>query len=310
MGRSRVYCTRPANANRQHNASAARPIPEKPQVPSAATDAETARSARPRVLPLRLGDPTCASRRSGLVRTPARGDTARREGSTTTVQAMPADVRPPMASTAPTASVAPPMAAQVGDPLGQVPGPSRGAGARPPARCGLRCPADGSRYRSIAGRSASSSSSSPRVLAANADSRRSLELLRVSRPTRVHARAAVQRSVAVRVGRAQPRITWHRDASAVGSSTGTRSTALRRVSRDPLGTRGLGRRSSSPRGEHPRPVRGDGDGVLEVRGAGAVRGDAPSSRRPARGRAAGPGDHRLDRQRHARDEPRALARRP
>jgi hypothetical protein len=29
MGRSRVYCTRPANANRQHNVNTARPIPWK-----------------------------------------------------------------------------------------------------------------------------------------------------------------------------------------------------------------------------------------------------------------------------------------
>ncbi len=27
MGRSRVYCTRPVNANRQHNTKTARPIP-------------------------------------------------------------------------------------------------------------------------------------------------------------------------------------------------------------------------------------------------------------------------------------------
>jgi len=29
MGRSRVYCTRPANANRQHNVETARAIPRK-----------------------------------------------------------------------------------------------------------------------------------------------------------------------------------------------------------------------------------------------------------------------------------------
>jgi len=30
MGRSRVYCTRPVNANRQHNTKTARPIPRGP----------------------------------------------------------------------------------------------------------------------------------------------------------------------------------------------------------------------------------------------------------------------------------------
>ena len=163
--------------------------------------------------------------------------------------------------------------------LAQAGAPAEAAAARaeewPGAgRCRVR-DWSGSRYRSMAGRSASSSSSSPTVLAANVLSSRSLNSSGVSRPTAWCSRS----SEAVRSRSSS-------DARMFGSLPPSRSSrAPCRASRGaaaragrPAWRRGRAaarrpsrRQAAGPavrRGQHPGPVRRDRHRVLEVRRPG------------------------------------------
>ena len=136
-------------------------------------------------------------------------------------------------------------------------------------------------------------------------SSRLVELLRRQPPHRVVLAQQLRGPVPVRVRGAQPRVTRHRARRRRRRYSGTLQSKPRPVL-DGL----LLRLFLLARGQHPRPLGGDGHRVLEVRGPGPVDGDDRPPVVKLGDMPAAAGDHRLDRQRHPGPQPRPLPGRP